>query len=191
VWSVTNSPVEAQVLRLTRRLAVKARADHAPQIGERPGGGGHRDAIFDRRHQLRHRAAAVQADALALASTEVGRNRHVDPSGKRLQHLPQLGRASVAENGAIATGEHGRHPPSLIAQPGMSDRVHPAVHAVQSSCANPPSNAGLSQSGLDQLGERHDAVLAPGDDCDRGVDRGAFQSHTDYKSPGSHLRPPA
>jgi hypothetical protein len=49
------------------------------------------------------------------------------------QHAPQLRSACVAENRAVATGKHRRHPSPLLAQPSVPDGENPTMNAVEAA----------------------------------------------------------
>jgi hypothetical protein len=46
---------------------------------------------------------------------------------------PELTSAGVAEHGSLSTGEHGRHPPSRLAQAWVPDCEDPAMNAVKAA----------------------------------------------------------
>jgi len=59
-----------------------------------------------------------------------------------VDEAPQLGRAAMAEDGAVPTGKHGRHPPPLVAEPVMSDGINTAMNGVETAgCGAPPNPA--------------------------------------------------
>jgi hypothetical protein len=85
------------------------------------------------------------------------------PLGKE---LPERSGAGVAEDGVRAAGEHRRHPSPLLAEPRVSDGVHPAMNAVQALCHNEAGHALALNTQPLKLIERHDPVLIcrnPGD----------------------------
>jgi hypothetical protein len=125
------SKVESPELGFADRLAKGRGRDGAFQVRDRPRRGRHRDAAANGR-VARGQRGAVDAQATPFASaTAGGRDRNVDRTLGRSEELPQLGRRSVAEDGAIAAGQNCCHALALLREPAVTDRVHATVNPVQ------------------------------------------------------------
>jgi hypothetical protein len=112
------------------------------------------------------------------------------------QQAPERRGAAVAEDGASAARrtverEHSRHPPSLDAGRDVADCVDTPVHAVQPTHAATFEDGVVAQSGVVQLLNRHDSVLARGDRRNANVRWGTFLGHYPSKAPGAADSPPA
>ena len=101
---------------------------------------------------------------------------HETPLGKE---LPERGGTGVAEDGIRPAGEHGRHPPSLLAKPLVPDGVNTAMKAVQALGLYAPQAPAFVDSGAFELGDRHHAVLVrrESSDCGVRIPFGEFPTH--------------
>jgi hypothetical protein len=57
----------------------------------------------------------------------------------------------MAENRALAAGQDRRHPPALVAEVLMSDRIDAPVDAVQSAHSDSAANSLIRESGSEEL----------------------------------------
>jgi hypothetical protein len=57
----------------------------------------------------------------------------------------------MTEDGSLAAGQDGRHPTSLLAQAGMSNRVHTTINAVKAAGGDPALDGAGVQAGEAQL----------------------------------------
>jgi len=95
----------------------------------------------------------VQADASALAPAGRTGDGDVHWAVSGWQHGPQLRRTAVAEQRALAAGEHSREPAPLIRQPRVADGVDAAVDSVEATRLNPSGDGALRDTSRDQLGK--------------------------------------
>lgn len=107
----------------------------------------------------------MEANAGPVATAAGRRHCHVDRPNSRLQHLPQLGGAPMTESRAFPARQDCRHPSSLVAQPGVPDRIHTAKDPVQSSRIDPASDRVPVEARGVQLADGDDSVLPR---CDPG-----------------------
>ena len=76
-------------------------------------------------------------DAVSLPPAPGALDCHVHVAAAGRQQFPQLGRASVAEHGTLAAGEHRGHPPAFIAQGAVADRICALVNSVKPTGGDP------------------------------------------------------
>lgn len=131
----------------------------------------------------------MQADALTLASPACARNRDVDWAVSVRQQGPQLRGAAVAERRILSIGEHRRHPPPLVAQPGVAQRVYAAVDPMQAAGMHSMRNGPTSDASGNELAEGHHSVLSSCEPRDRLIANGAFRTHTVRKAPRALVCP--
>jgi hypothetical protein len=95
------------------------------------------------------------------------------------KHPPESRRTHVAEDGARTTREHPRHPLPLLAESAVSDRVYPAVNAMQAARSHPSTPTALVNARALKLLERDHPVLPFRNAGDYGVWGllGAFPTH--------------
>lgn len=75
------------------------------------------------------------------------------------QHSPELGRAAVAEDSAIAASKYGGHPSSFVAESSVPDGVHPAMNSVQATGAYAIADGAVGKPQAPQLFHGDHAVL--------------------------------
>ena len=79
----------------------------------------------------------------------------------------------MREGGTRAAGEDGAHEASASRQAGVAHRVDAPVDPVKLPAAASSQNSALGQAGREQLRQRRDSVLAPGELGDPGPGRAA------------------
>jgi hypothetical protein len=85
---------------------------------------------------------------------------HFDRSLLGRPNLPQLGGALVAEQSALAAGQHGRHPTAEATDLDVSDREDPAVKTAEATGGPAVLNGAWSEAKLEELAAGDHAVLA-------------------------------
>jgi hypothetical protein len=88
----------------------------------------------------------------------------------------------MAERGALTAGQHGGHPPALVAQPVMAHRIDPAEETVQASGRRSPADRVPVEPRRMELRDGHHSVLAGRNAGDNPVRLDAFLSHTETKA---------
>jgi len=133
----------------------------------------------------------MNADAWSPVTTTRHWHGHVDRRTSTLKHPPQLGGAPVTEGGTLTTRHDRRHPSPLVAQAGVSNRIHTTEDAVESSGRNPARYRALIEADRAELLDRGDPMLPGGDPSHRGVPAvlDAFVSHTETRRLGRGIRP--
>jgi hypothetical protein len=84
----------------------------------------------------------VDPDAAAPLAPARHRDGHVRRAVRRLEHCPEFRRTPVTQRSALTASEHGRNPPPLIAQPGVTHGVHTAEDRMEPSGGDAPGNGG-------------------------------------------------
>ena len=159
---------QSAVLRLVERGVQLLGADHDRKVEERPRGRGHGDAALERD------LVGGQRDLVHLqarAAPAMARRDDVDAPRPRPAHAPEGGRGAVAQDGAVAGGEHRRHPPRLVPEGAMADRVDPAMQSMQPSCPGAVLDRARAEPDRAELPRGHHAVLAHRQRRDRLLDR--------------------
>jgi hypothetical protein len=80
---------------------------------------------------------AVDSESLALLTSTLSRNRHLNRSIVRRQHSPQVRRTSVADSSTLSKRQNRSHAPAFEGELGVPHRVNTAMQAVQPSCLDP------------------------------------------------------
>lgn len=116
----------------------------------------------------------------------------MDAAGRACPHAPQRRGAHVAEHGAVAEREDGRHPAGLTGEPGVTDGEHAAVHPVQAAAPSAVIGRASADPCRAQLPESHDAVLRrrePRDSriCERRI---VIAPHGGHRAAERRSRPP-
>src|SRR3954447_5427447 len=149
---------EAADLRLVERVLELLFGYDGSEVEERTCGVGDRDAVVDGDLVCRQDDLVI-LDALPPAL--VTRHGDVDPGSGRAPEAPQRRRRAMAQHCAGPTREHGCHPAPMVRDHAMTARIPPAMHHVEPPAGPPPVDRANSQAGGEQLGARHNAVLAP------------------------------
>ena len=167
---------KAQVLRLPERSSELRLGKEAAEVGQRSGWGRDRDAGSPRYPAGEEGRGPMDSDSGTTPSLSPNGDVHETPLGKE---LPERGGTGVAEDGIRPAGEHGRHPPSLLAKPLVPDGVNTAMKAVQALGLYAPQAPAFVDSGAFELGDRHHAVLVRRESSDCGVrfPFGEFPTH--------------
>src|SRR4051812_30420849 len=107
--------------------------------------------VGGRGRRLAKRLAAVEMDAaLRLAPGSDG-DRDVDEAVDGTQELPERCGRVVAQDSALTTCEHRRHPASVPARSAMPDRVHAAVNAMKAAELHSTGDRALADPHLSKL----------------------------------------
>ena len=131
----------------------------------------------------------MQADAVTLASPSCAWNCDVDWAMSVGQHGPQLRGAAVAEGCLLSIREHRRHPPPLVAKPGVAQRVYAAVDPMQAAGMHSMRHGPTSDASGNELADGHHSVLSGRKPRDRLIASGAFRTHTVRKAPRALVCP--
>lgn len=91
----------------------------------------------------------MHVDAVPSAAPASAHDRYVGRTRSRGEELPKLGRASMAENGAIAARQNGGHPPAFIAYGGVADCVDATVDVVEAGGNDPARDRASRKPGGD------------------------------------------
>jgi hypothetical protein len=65
----------------------------------------------------------------------------------------------VAQDGALAPGEHGRHQATLVGEDGVPDRVHPGVDSVKATLRQPPLDCAAAETRVAELPNTDHSML--------------------------------
>ena len=76
-------------------------------------------------------------EADPVAGTAVGWDRDVDRDRVSFEQAVQGGGGEVGEQGALAGGEHGGEPATVLREARAADEIDATVDAVQASFADP------------------------------------------------------
>ncbi len=68
----------------------------------------------------------------------------------------------MAENSSVTVGEYRRHPPPLLAEPRVSDRVNTTMNSVKTTGSDTLISRLLGQAGRMKLAVRDDTMLSGG-----------------------------
>jgi hypothetical protein len=90
-------------------------------------------------------------------------------SASLAQDSPEAGGTRVAQHCVRAAGKYGSHPDALLPQSRVTDRINPAMNAVQALGMHACSSAALVDSNALELGEGDNAVLVRCKSSDRSV----------------------
>jgi hypothetical protein len=104
-------------------------------------------------------------------------DRDVDWSFDWVEEVPEDRGGGVAQDGALAAGEHGGHEAGTEVRSAVADGVDAMVDAVEVTVAEAFGDRVLTDANLTKLNRSGDAVLPPSDSsevCPRGV---AFIPH--------------
>jgi hypothetical protein len=83
----------------------------------------------------------------------------------------------MAQDGAVAAGQHGGKPPRLAAQDGVADRVDAAIEPMQMPVRHSPLDATAIEPDLVQLRATDHTVL-PARDLRKSLVWGCWCTHT-------------
>jgi|SRR5215203_6213228 len=99
----------------------------------------------------------------------------------------------MAERGAIAARQHGRHPPPSVAELRVTDRVDTAMNAVEAGGGHAARNTGWGEAGGSKLIGAHYPVLVRRDTRNHRVRAAivAFLSHSERKATNGPISPPS
>jgi hypothetical protein len=75
----------------------------------------------------------------------------------------------VTQHGALAAGEHRRHPPTFVAEAGVADGVNASMNAMQAGGDDAAVNCTRGETGGAKLRNRNNATLPSGDPGNEGV----------------------
>jgi hypothetical protein len=189
VWPEVGIERQPEELGLAEGGCELALRECPSKVGQGAGWGCDGDAEAARDLTPSERARAVNADALASPTTCPGWDRDMRISLNRgwgrwsasTEDAPELRGAGVAQNRALPAGEHGRHPPSRLAQSSVPNREHPTMNAMEVTGAQSTGAPLAVDPGLIKLLKRDHAVLPCRDPGDHGVGPwvGAFCMHGD------------
>jgi hypothetical protein len=139
-------PVEAEVLRLVEGPLEGTPRDDIGEIDERPGRGGHDDAVAPNALAFERRLVHHHPAALPLL-----RRGHMNRLTLGLQNSPENGSTEVAERGPLSAREHSRHEMTVTAERQMANGVHAPVHRKKSASPHPPFDRVSTQAQRDEL----------------------------------------
>jgi hypothetical protein len=83
----------------------------------------------------------------------------------------------IVSRSAAADCKNGGHPTPVRWQRGITHRIDPSMHAVQTACGDASTNRFLAESQLPFLADRDHPVLPIGDSGNRGIWWGGFPGH--------------
>ncbi|MEY2513479.1 MAG: hypothetical protein QOJ89_837 [bacterium] len=115
------------------------------------------------------RADAMDDDARTPAAAE-SRNRDLRRRRRAAPELQEVSGGSVAENGALAAGQHSRKAVAEGRATRVPDGVHAVVHAVQPAIGQPAARTRLVDAGLAQVPRADTPMLRrslPSDDGEK------------------------
>jgi hypothetical protein len=90
----------------------------------------------------------------------------------------------MTEHGPVAAGEHTSEPAPLAAETVVTDRVNPAVQAVEMTVAHSPGRGVGSDPDCAELLDRHDTVLVGRQRGEATFDPGAILPHVGEEGAG-------
>ncbi len=175
-------PCSRQIRRKSRSRSAAGALFAPAEVGEGAGLGGDRDVVADRGVRRGEGGRAVKDDALARGAASGPRNGDVDELRAGRGELPEVRRARVTQDGAVAAGEDRGEPAALLAQVGVADGVDAAIEAVKASRADPAGDPLWGEAGPEQLVDPDHSVLAGGDPSRDPVGLVEFLADTANKS---------
>ena len=110
--------------------------------------------------------------------------RDVDGSAARLEEIPQLAGAAMAQRAALSAREGRGLPKAAVAQARVADGIHAAMDPVQAPHPASADDCALVHARPVQLEARDNSVLAGGDPGDARLWADGLFSHTENKSSG-------
>ena len=91
----------------------------------------------------------------------------------------------MADRASLTAREHGGQAPGVEREPGVPDRVHAAVHAVQPAGSHAPEDCVVVEARGKQLRERDHTVLARGQRRDHRVRCWGCAGASGHRSPSA------
>ena len=116
------------------------RREDVAEVHERPRDRGDGDSLVRRDVARVQRPRAMQPHARVRLSP-LGRN-DINEGGPVLTHLPVLRRGQMTQRRPLTCPKHRRQELTLAREPGMTDRVDPAPHSMQTSLGHAPRDRG-------------------------------------------------
>ena len=102
-------------------------------------------------------------DPQPSASLHAPRNSDVDQAGRDRSQPPERRGCHVAQRRVRPDREHGGDEASFGGQAAVPDRIHPAMHGVQTTGVHPVRNGGVGETGAAELRGGHHAMLPLGE----------------------------
>jgi hypothetical protein len=115
-------------------------------------------------------------EAYAFPAATPVRRGYVDGKDRQVRQSPESRRASMAQQGAVAAGEHGCQPVSAPAQATMADCVNASMQVEQPAGPQSTLDRLLAEAELAQLRSRHYTVLPRGKPGQRSFPLGSFRA---------------
>jgi hypothetical protein len=153
-------------LRLVEGVLQPAVSDRGGEVEDGAGGRGDGDPFARGELARRQAGVAMDADAGAATARAAGHDDMGRPRGGALE-IPEGAGRGVAEGGALAAREDGRHPPPADAKHRVPHRVHAGVHGMQPPRGDPPSDGSGSQPKRHELTAGDDPMLPGGEVSER------------------------
>jgi hypothetical protein len=95
---------------------------------------------------------AMELDAARSLPTASRGHGDVRPRGRvSLPDPPEGGGAEVAEKGAVAAGQDGRHPAAALGEARVADGVDPAVNQLEAAGSEPLRHRVTCEAGIEEL----------------------------------------
>ena len=123
------------------------------------GGARDRDPALPRDVPAGERPRPVDLDAV---SPPVGARDHLERRRPVLDVLPEARCRAVAEDRAVAAGEHGRMGTGLRSERDVPDRIHAGIHRDQTAGPDAVLDLARAQADREQLETSNIPVLLPG-----------------------------
>ena len=119
----------------------------------------------------------MEVDSAATGAARGSWDRDVCGSIDGFQQLPEDRSGNVAQNRAVAAGEHRCHEVAVEAEAVVTDGVDTAVDAVKVTTLDAAGDAVPAYPKRLELCDRDYSVLPSGDSRDRGIERVEFLPH--------------
>jgi hypothetical protein len=182
--------IEPKVLGLVDGTLEAAAREDVREIHERAAGSGDGDALVGRR--LGRREHGTMDLDVRVLSPALTLDRDLDRTRPVGKDAPERGGTAMAQHGPLAAREHRGHPTSLAGEGGVADRVHAAVHSMQSF--RPDSLLDRPPAEPERLElPAGDHPVLPHGELDERRFTGGFGSpciHTVHRDPSPLVRPP-
>ena len=137
--------------------------------------------------------AATSGSSTPARHSDIDQTRPVSRSLlRRRPDSPEGASAVMAQDCALTERQHACHPFPFVAQPRVPDGIDPAMDTMETAAPNPLRDPARRNTGTEELGSRHYAVLPRREagDCRVGSRLVEFPPHGGSYASAARISPP-